>query len=128
GGARAGHQRPARFRLAESEKRHHRLDRNQPRHQGLTRGPADMATATASKTARKRGASRASVKQATIYQWVALDKRGHKMKGEMAGKNAALVKAELRSQGMNPQTVKEKPKPLFGSSGKRVTPRDVAIF
>ncbi len=87
-----------------------------------------MATATATRAARQRGASRASVKQATIYQWVALDKRGHKMKGEMAGKNAALVKAELRSQGMNPQTVKEKPKPLFGSTGKRVKPGDVAIF
>ncbi|MGB8634999.1 MAG: type II secretion system F family protein [Rhodanobacteraceae bacterium] len=87
-----------------------------------------MATATARKTTRQRGASRASVKQSTVYEWVALDKRGHKMKGEMAGKNAALVKAELRSQGMNPQSVKEKSKPLFGSSGKRVTPRDVAIF
>ncbi len=87
-----------------------------------------MATATARKTTRQRGTSRASVKQSTVYEWVALDKRGHKMKGEMAGKNAALVKAELRSQGMNPQSVKEKSKPLFGSSGKRVTPRDVAIF
>ncbi len=67
-----------------------------------------MATATARKTTRQRGASRASVKQSTVYEWVALDKRGHKMKGEMAGKNAALVKAELRSQGMNPQSVKEK--------------------
>ena len=87
-----------------------------------------MATATARKTTRQRGASRASVKQSTVYEWVALDKRGHKMKGEMAGKNAALVKAELRSQGMNPQSVKEKSKPLFGSSGKRVTPKDIAIF
>ncbi|MGA7296109.1 MAG: type II secretion system F family protein [Rhodanobacteraceae bacterium] len=87
-----------------------------------------MATATARKTTRQRGAARASIKQATVYEWVALDKRGHKMKGEMAGKNAALVKAELRSQGMNPQSVKEKSKPLFGSSGKRVTPRDIAIF
>lgn len=87
-----------------------------------------MATVTARKTARQRGATRASVKQSTVYDWVALDKRGHKMKGEMAGKNAVLVKAELRSQGMNPQSVKEKSKPLFGSSGKRVTPRDIAIF
>ncbi|GAB3026825.1 MULTISPECIES: type II secretion system F family protein [Oleiagrimonas] len=84
-----------------------------------------MATATATKNA---GASRASVSKLTMYEWVALDKRGKKMKGELQSKNASLVKAELRRQGMNPQTVREKPKPLFGSTGSRVKPRDVAIF
>jgi len=29
---------------------------------------------------------------------------------------------------MNPQAVKEKPKPMFGAAGSRVKPRDVAIF
>jgi type IV pilus assembly protein PilC len=86
-----------------------------------------MATATA--TAKKNvGSSRAEVSKMAMYQWVALDKRGKKMKGEMQSKNASLVKAELRRQGMNPQAVKEKPKPLFGSTGSRVQPRDVAIF
>jgi type IV pilus assembly protein PilC len=74
------------------------------------------------------GAARSAVKQLTVYEWVALDKRGVKMKGEMQARNASLVKAELRRQGMNPQAVKEKPKPLFGSAGSRVKPRDVAIF
>ncbi|HET8897644.1 MAG TPA: type II secretion system F family protein, partial [Rhodanobacteraceae bacterium] len=87
-----------------------------------------MATASVSRKVQQRGAARAQISQTTMYDWVALDKRGQKMKGEMAGKNASLVKAELRRQGMNPQSVKPKPKPLFGSSGKRVTPRDVAIF
>jgi type IV pilus assembly protein PilC len=87
-----------------------------------------MATATATKNARAVGAARANVVKVVQYDWVALDKRGKRMKGEMPAKNAALVKAELRRQGMNPQTVREKPKPLFGSTGKTVTPRDVAIF
>ncbi len=87
-----------------------------------------MATATATKNARNTGAARASVSKLATYEWVALDKRGKKMKGEMRGKNASLVKAELRRQGMNPQQVREKAKPLFGSSGSRVKPRDVAIF
>ena len=39
-----------------------------------------------------------------------------------------LVKAELRRQGMNPQTVRERGKPLFGANGSTVKPRDVAIF
>jgi type IV pilus assembly protein PilC len=88
-----------------------------------------MATATATvKNARAAGMARGNVVKMVVYDWVALDKRGKKMKGEMSAKNAALVKAELRRQGMNPQTVREKPKPLFGATGKTVTPRDVAIF
>lgn len=87
-----------------------------------------MATVTAAKDARARGAERAAVSQLTMYDWVALDKRGKRMKGEMPAKNASLVKAELRRQGMNPQTVRERSKPLFGASGSKVKPRDVAIF
>jgi type IV pilus assembly protein PilC len=88
-----------------------------------------MATATATaKNARAIGAARAQVSNLVQYDWVALDKRGKRMKGEMSAKNAALVKAELRRQGMNPQTVREKAKPLFGATGKKVKPRDVAIF
>ncbi|BBD80361.1 type II secretion system F family protein [Aerosticca soli] len=88
-----------------------------------------MATATAAaKNARTLGAQRAEVSQLTLYDWVALDKRGKRMKGEMAAKNASLVKAELRRQGMNPQSVRERGKPLFGAAGSSVKPRDVAIF
>ena len=87
-----------------------------------------MATATATKNARAIGAARAEISKVIQYDWVALDKRGKRMKGEMTAKNASLVKAELRRQGMNPQTVREKPKPLFGSTGSKVKPRDVAVF
>jgi type IV pilus assembly protein PilC len=87
-----------------------------------------MAIATATKNARAVGVARAQVSKLISYDWTALDKRGKRMKGEMQSKNAALVKAELRRQGMNPQTVREKSKPLFGSTGKTVKPRDVAIF
>jgi type IV pilus assembly protein PilC len=88
-----------------------------------------MATATATaKNTTKLAAQRAQVSALTMYDWVALDKRGKRMKGEMPAKNATLVKAELRRQGMTPQTVRERGKPLFGSTGSAVTPRDVAIF
>ncbi len=86
-----------------------------------------MATATANK-ARALGAQRAEVSKLTTYQWVALDKRGKRMKGDMPARNASLVKAELRRQGMNPQTVRERSKPLFGSTGSTVKPGDVAVF
>jgi type IV pilus assembly protein PilC len=88
-----------------------------------------MATATATaKNTRTIGAQRAEVSQLTTYDWIAIDKRGKRMKGSMPAKNASLVKAELRRQGMNPQTVREKAKPLFGSAGSTVKPQDVAIF
>ena len=88
-----------------------------------------MATVTAAtKNTRQQGVQRAQVSQMPTYEWVALDKRGKRMKGSMPAKNASLVKAELRRQGMNPQTVRERAKPLFGSSGSTVKPRDVAIF
>jgi len=87
-----------------------------------------MAVATANKNSRAIGAARAEVNRLTMYDWTALDKRGKRMTGEMQAKTATLVKAELRRQGMNPQTVRERAKPLFGSSGSTVKPRDVAIF
>ena len=88
-----------------------------------------MATANAAtKNSQQLGASRAQISSMPTYDWVALDKRGKRMTGSMAAKNASLVKAELRRQGMNPQTVREKSKPLFGASGSTVKPKDVAIF
>jgi len=90
-----------------------------------------MATATATTNANKAralGAQRAEVSKLITYDWVALDKRGKRMKGDMQAKNASLVKAELRRQGMNPQTVRERSKPLFGATGSTVKPGDIAIF
>ena len=63
-----------------------------------------------------------------LFVWEGTDKRGVTMKGEQTAKNANYVRAELRRQGITPKVVKVKPKPLFGSAGKRVTPLDIAIF
>lgn len=62
------------------------------------------------------------------FVWEGNDKRRIKIKGEMSAKNANLVRAELRKQGITPSMVKAKGKPLFGSSGSRITPKDVAMF
>ncbi|HHA2915053.1 TPA: type II secretion system F family protein [Stenotrophomonas maltophilia] len=62
------------------------------------------------------------------FVWVGTDKRGVKMKGEQLAKNANLLRAELRRQGINPGQIKPKPKPLFGASGSPVKPKDIAFF
>ena len=61
------------------------------------------------------------------FIWEGRDRKGNKTKGEMAGANVALIKAQLRKQGIMPDKVKKKPKPLFGGK-KKVTPFDIAML
>ena len=63
-----------------------------------------------------------------MFVWEGVDKRGKKMKGEQQAKNANMLRAELRKQGIQPSVVKPKPKPLFGDTGSRITPKDIAVF
>jgi type IV pilus assembly protein PilC len=62
------------------------------------------------------------------FVWQGRDKRGVVMKGEQTAKNANLLRAELRKQGITPTVVKPKSKPLFGGSATKITSRDIAIF
>ena len=90
-----------------------------------------MATATATRTANaaaERGAARAQVSQLTKFIWTGTDKRGTKMKGDYSAKNETMVRAELRRQGITPLSVKKEGKPLFGSAGKSIKARDIAVF
>ncbi|MDP4546899.1 type II secretion system F family protein [Marinobacter sp. MDS2] len=61
------------------------------------------------------------------YVWEGKDRKGNKTKGELNGVSLALVKAQLRKQGIIPDKVKKKPKPLFGGS-KKITPFDIAML
>ena len=62
------------------------------------------------------------------FTWEGTDKRGVKMKGETTAKNANLLRAELRKQGINPTSVRTKSKPLFGKAGKTITAQDISVF
>ncbi|NLA68951.1 MAG: type II secretion system F family protein [Gammaproteobacteria bacterium] len=87
----------------------------------VTRSAAKTATRQAARPARD-GVT------LPVFVWEGTDKRGKKMKGEQQARNANLLRAELRRQGIQPGKVKPKPKPLFGGAGKRVTPKDIAVF
>nr|MBF0682360.1 type II secretion system F family protein [Pseudomonas sp.] len=63
----------------------------------------------------------------SVFTWEGLDRQGGKVKGELSGVSPALVKAQLRKQGINPQKVRKKSVSLF-SSGKKIKPMDIALF
>lgn len=63
----------------------------------------------------------------STFTWEGTNKQGAKIKGEIGGQNTALVKAQLRKQGINPIKVRKKAASLF-SAGKKITPLDIALF
>lgn len=65
--------------------------------------------------------------QLQAFVWEGKDRKGNKTKGEISGTNLALVKAQLRKQGIIADKVKKKSKPLFGGS-KKITPFDIAML
>ena len=56
------------------------------------------------------------------------DRRGNATKGELQSESVTLAKAQLRKQGITPQVVRKKAKPLLGGRKKAITPADIAIF
>jgi type IV pilus assembly protein PilC len=83
-----------------------------------------MATATA----RAKAPPSRSIGQLQTFHWEGTDKRGQKLKGEELGKNASLVKANLRKQGINATKVAQKRRSIFGASGAAIKPRDIAVI
>ncbi|NBB12001.1 type II secretion system F family protein [Pseudomonas sp. SLFW] len=63
----------------------------------------------------------------SVYAWEGLDRKGTKVTGEINGHNIALVKAQLRKQGINPLKVRKKAASIFGK-GKKIKPLDIAFF
>ncbi|WP_105214788.1 type II secretion system F family protein [Pseudoalteromonas sp. T1lg22] len=66
--------------------------------------------------------------QQDTFQWVGVSSRGKKLEGELSSTSIALVKAQLRKQGITPSKVKRKPKSLFGNGQKRITAKDIAVL
>ena len=68
-----------------------------------------------------------AAKQETFI-WEGKNSKGQKTEGETMGKSIALVKADLRRQGINPTKVRKKPKPMFGGGKTKILPADISIF
>ncbi|MDP2745684.1 type II secretion system F family protein [Pseudomonas sp.] len=63
----------------------------------------------------------------STFAWEGTDKKGAKIKGETSGQSPALIKAQLRKQGINPTKVRKKSASLL-SAGKKIKPIDIALF
>jgi type IV pilus assembly protein PilC len=70
----------------------------------------------------------AAKQEKKTFLWEGKDRSGKVVKGEMSALSTALVKTQLRSQGINPTKVQQERAPLFGGKGKAIKPMDVAIF
>jgi type IV pilus assembly protein PilC len=62
------------------------------------------------------------------YTWEGTDKRGIKMKGVENAISETSLKLSLRKRGINEARVREVRKPLFGNTGKKITPLEIAQF
>jgi type IV pilus assembly protein PilC len=63
-----------------------------------------------------------------LFIWSGTDRNGRSTKGEITAPSQALARAQLRQRGINPRSVRRKPKPLFGARKKPIKPGDIAIF
>lgn len=82
-----------------------------------------MAQAAAAK---KPPVKKAAAKEFT-FTWEGTDRKGARLKGSSVGPNEALIKSQLRKQGINPIKVSKKSSFKLGGKGK-IESQDVAIF
>ena len=83
-----------------------------------------MAQAAAAKSAVKKPAK--VIKDHT-FVWEGTDRKGQRIKGSTVGPTEAMVKGQLRKQGINPIKVTKKSGFKLGGGGK-IESQDIAIF
>jgi type IV pilus assembly protein PilC len=68
------------------------------------------------------------VEKAYVFAWEGVDRRGNRVKGDLRAASVALVRADLRRQGVNPTKVRKKAQPLFGGGKRKITSQDLTVF
>lgn len=72
---------------------------------------------------------KSKVKALDVYKWQGLNRKGKKINGELNATGILELKAQLRKQGITPDKVSKKAKPLFGLGGdKSILPVDIAVL
>ena len=63
----------------------------------------------------------------TLYAWEGINRKGRRVSGQTTGHNPALVKAQLRKQGICPGHVRKK-SPELSSLAPSITSTDITLF
>lgn len=72
-------------------------------------------------------ATKTAEQKTATFVYEGTDRQGKKVQGETTGKGPALVRAELRKQGINAKKVSKKREINIGGK-KKIKPMDIAIF
>ena len=72
-------------------------------------------------------AKAATAQKPATFTYEGIDRKGSKVKGEITGKGAALVRAELRKQGIQAKKVVKKREINLGGK-KKIKPMDISLF
>ncbi len=72
-------------------------------------------------------AKTATVQKPATFTYEGIDRKGSRVKGEITGKGPALVRAELRKQGIQAKKVVKKREMSLGGK-KKIKPMDIALF
>lgn len=62
------------------------------------------------------------------FEWTGTNRRGEAVSGELTAISSAVIKAELRRQGIIPKKVRKKSQPLFKGRKKKIGQADVTVF
>ncbi|WP_108649262.1 type II secretion system F family protein [Dongshaea marina] len=62
------------------------------------------------------------------FSWKGVNRKGHKVSGELQSDSIASVKQELKKQGVTATRVTKKSQSLFAKYGDKVTPMDIAVI
>ncbi len=72
-------------------------------------------------------AKTATAQKPATFTYEGIDRKGSRVKGEITGKGPALVRAELRKQGIQAKKVVKKREMSLGGK-KKIKPMDIALF
>jgi type IV pilus assembly protein PilC len=78
----------------------------------------------------KESITMAKQQKTASFNWEGVNRRGQKVRGELTSQNQAMVKAQLRKQGVTPTKVKKNTASAlsFGSGNQKIKSSDITFF
>ena len=87
-----------------------------------------MATATTGRKSRAKKSDKKSQPKIYTFEWKGINRDGKKISGELRGAAAAEIRSQLKSQGVNPKSVRKQSSPLFKLGEAKISPMDIAMM